>query len=121
MAIDYTIDGERGVVLTNASGPITVAEVLAHFKQLAADRAYRPHFDGLSDYTTATLSAATGEELRRLALALPLEAPARRAIVVSNDLHFAFGRMVEMNRSTPGIETRVFRNRAEAEAWLGLH
>lgn len=120
MPVSYTIDRDRGVVFTTVTGPVSVADMLAHFKELGADRVYQPHFDGLSDFTESTLQQATGEDLRRLALALPLTAPARRALVVGSDLHFAFGRMVEMNRSTPGIETRVFRSRADAEAWLGL-
>lgn len=117
----YTIDSERGIVFTTVTGKVSVGEMLEHFKQLAADPAYHPHFDGLSDQAAAEMFEASGEDLRRLALALPLVAPARRAIIVNSDLHFAFGRMVEMNRSTAGVETRVFRTREDAAAWLGIN
>jgi hypothetical protein len=120
LPIVYSIDGVRGIVHTTMTGKVTLAEVLAHFQEVAADPAYRPHFDGFSDYSDAELVQPDGADIRRLAAALPLAAPSRRAIIVGNSLQFAFGRMVEMNRTTPGVETRVFRSREEAAAWLGL-
>ena len=55
----------------------------------------------------------------------PSEGPALRStpygvIVAPRDVLFGLARMYEILRSGSPVEVRVFRERGEAESWLGL-
>jgi len=106
------------MVVTTVTGIVSVEEMLAHLRTLAKDPRYRQDFRGLSDYTNAEPFKATGEDVWRLAEALPVAEGARRAILVASDLHYGFGRIVESVRDRPGVSIAVFRDRAQALAWL---
>jgi hypothetical protein len=116
--IEYTIDVEKRLVESTITGEVSVDEALSFWRQLPKDPRYQPDFRSLSDYTRAAPFKATGEDIWRLAEALPIAPGARRAILVASDLHYGFGRIVESVRGAPGIAIAVFRDRAEAIAWL---
>ena len=48
------------------------------------------------------------------------DASARTALVVSEPLYFGLARMYSMVEPTPAFEVAVFRDIADAEAWLGI-
>src|SRR4051794_15124120 len=77
--ISYEIDAEARMIFTSVTGEVSVEEMLAHLRALAKDPRYQPDFRGLSDYTGAAPFKATGEDVWRLAEALPVAAGARRA------------------------------------------
>ncbi len=102
------------------TGEVSVADMSEHFRTLVADPAFRLDFAALADFSGASAFAATGEQVRKLALELPAAAGKRLAMVVSTDLHYGFGRMVALMRDGPDIGVQVFRSRKEALAWLGF-
>lgn len=118
MPIEYTIDAERRLILTNVTGVVAPADMLEHYRTLAADPAFDPEFDALVDFSGAAPFEAKGEEIRDIARAVPNARGTRRALVVDRDLHYGFGRMASAARAHD-LEIQVFRSRAEALTWLG--
>jgi len=119
--IDY-VDGKRGVILT-CTGVVTGAEVIDVNKEIyrrdetAAPLLYQLiETDGLTGVNIST------RELHDIA---DQDVAASRtipnsviAIYVSQDLPYALARMWQVFVERSGWETNVFRERAEAEAWL---
>jgi len=116
--ITYRIDSQQSLILTEATGALSVAEMRAHYQRVAEDPDFRLEYASLIDFSRADSLRASGEEVRGLARLIPSVRGARRAIVVNSDLHYGLGRMVSLTRS-PELEIEVFRTRTEAFAWLG--
>jgi hypothetical protein len=116
--IRYEIDPEKRLVVTTVTGSVSVAQMLEYQRTLASDPRYRPDFRALSDYTQAEPFKATGDDIWRLAEAMPVAQGARRAMLVASDLHYGLGRIAQSVSERPGVAVAVFRDRAEAMAWL---
>jgi hypothetical protein len=115
----YKIEKENRLVLSTASGIITMPEVLAHHQRLSTDSEFDPAFSQLLDVTHITKIDLTTADIRRLAQNNLFSPTSRRAILVSSDTAYGFARMFEMLRQTAG-ETgiKVFRNLDEALEWV---
>jgi hypothetical protein len=115
----YKIEKENRLVLSTASGTITMPEVLAHHQRLSTDSEFDPAFSQLIDATHITKIDLTTADIRRLAQNNLFSPTSRRAILVSSDTAYGFARMFEMLRQTAG-ETgiKVFRNLDEALEWV---
>ena len=62
----YTIDAERGLVISTGWGRMTFAEMQAHQDQLASDPQFNPEFRQLVDATAITeLNISIAEEKTR--------------------------------------------------------
>jgi hypothetical protein len=117
------IDGGRGV-LHVGTGVLTGAEILAGARAAhSAPGRVGKFTHGLTDLSGVTELRLTAEEVRRISeenritarIAVP-GAPV--AIVATSELVFGMARMWEVHVEDTGWTTRVFRSRAEAEAWL---
>jgi hypothetical protein len=64
MAVRYIIDKERRLVLTTGVGHVTIKELKAHQDQLLSDPAFDPSFNQLNDYSTATTTDVSVDQLR---------------------------------------------------------
>jgi hypothetical protein len=115
----YKIEKENRLVLSTASGTITMPEVLAHHQKLSTDPEFDPAFSQLIDVTHVTKIDLTTADIRRLAQNNLFSPTSRRAILVNSDTAFGFARMFEMLRQAAG-ETgiKVFRNLDEALEWV---
>jgi hypothetical protein len=116
----YTIDRERQLVLSRIWGPATEAEVLEHNLRLKTDPLFDPTFRQFADMTEVTeilVSADTIEETAHDAFFAP---GVRRAFVAKNDACFGLARMYALYAEGLGQLVHVFREAADAEAWLGL-
>jgi len=81
---------------------------------------YDPTYRQLADMTGVTeilVSSSTIEHISRGQLFAP---GTQRAFVASNDAVFGLLRKYELHADSLGQTVRVFRDRKEAEKWLGL-
>lgn len=121
MPIHHEIDRERGLIRTTCAGPVSLAEVLQHFRSLEDERHLPDPLDVLLDLSTVT-SAPDAAQIQRVA------AEIRRllgkiswgscAIVAPSDLVFGVSRILEVRAEESFIATQVFRELAAAEDWL---
>ena len=120
MPVTYEIDTGHRLVLTYVTGTVTVGEMFTYQDTLRGDPAFAPDYANLMDFSGATPFGATGDEIRELSMRSPYGPGARRAMVVDTNLHFGFARMVQVFAESRGVTIEVFRERAEALAWLDI-
>jgi len=114
----FEIEKHHRLVITSASGVVTMAEALAHNQNLRKHPDFDPSFSQLIDLSDVTKIELNREDILTLAQDPILSDNSRRAILATGDLTFGLARMFEMFRESKGKETiRVFRNRDEARAW----
>jgi hypothetical protein len=124
MPIAYRIDQDRRLVLTRAWGVLTDADILDHKEHLAKD----PHFQApmveLSDLRSVERLDVTTEGVKAMvahdAGNVDRVAGHRLALVVGSDEVFGMARMYGLRRGADGDGVGVFRDMAEAEAWLSV-
>jgi hypothetical protein len=115
----YEIDKHRRLVITTASGVLTLADALAHQEKLSEDKDFDPAFSQLVDLTGITEMTIDSAGIRALAIRSIFSLGSRRALLVSSELMFAFSRMFAMFRALEGEhQIEIFRNREEALDWL---
>ncbi|MGA9978699.1 MAG: hypothetical protein WBQ08_08700 [Candidatus Sulfotelmatobacter sp.] len=123
--VTYTIDAKERLIRTQCTGHVTLAEVVAHFQQLAADPACPNFLDALLDVLldlrtidrpphVGQLEAVT-REVRKVQSKVRF---GNLAIVVERDVVFGVFRMFEVMAQDYFTAIRVFRSAAEAELWL---
>jgi hypothetical protein len=120
MPAAYRLDLHFRVVWSRAWGVVTDEELDAHSRALRADPRFEPSFRQFQDLTDATEPRVTPAGLLLLAQINPFGKHARRAVVVASDVVYGLARMHEQLRNESGDDLRVFRDRADALAWLGL-
>jgi hypothetical protein len=115
----YKIDGAHKLVLSTASGVFTLADALAHHKQLLKDPDFDPRYSQLVDLTHTSKVELSAEDVRILAERRVFWPCSRRAILVGDDLLFGLARMFEMPRENAGDDgIRVFRKLDDALDWI---
>jgi hypothetical protein len=120
MPASYRLDLANRVVWSRAWGVVTDEELDAHSRALLTDPRFEPSFRQLQDLTDVTDPRVTPAGLLLLAQINPFGKHARRAALAASDVVFGLARMHEQLRNESGDELRVFRDRADALAWLGL-
>ena len=121
MPLDYSIDTQRRLVLSKATGLFGVAEAMDHIKRLFADPDFRPTHNQLIDFRQITALDLSTDQIRELASASIFGPDSKRAFVVSTDLQFGLGRVFSAYRHIEGEEgIRVFREMKDALQWLSL-
>jgi hypothetical protein len=121
MPVDYQIDAGRRLIRTRCIGPLGFEEVIAHFRQLAADPLVPEEPDVLLDFSELTTFPdrdqvySVAREVRELR---PRISWRNLAIVAPRDLAFGIARMFEMISEPSFRATRVFRSLADAERWI---
>lgn len=121
MPIHYEIAPERKLIRTRCVGDTRYAEVLEHFRKLAAEPALPQPLNVLLDLSKLE-SLPESDQLRTVAGEVEaLAGPVRWgaiAIVAESDLLFGMARMFGILAEGHFRQTGVFRSLAEAEAWL---
>jgi hypothetical protein len=121
MSIRYQIDLRRGLLRTTVTGVLNSREIEGYFDRLFDDVDFNPAIPGLVDLRQVT-GAPVIEELRKIASVVRerrgARAPARRALLVPNDLLFGMMRMFEVYSDGGPFEYATFRDEAEALRWL---
>jgi hypothetical protein len=120
MPVSYSIDPSRKLVTSRIWGTVTNAEVGEHNRQLRADPLFDPTYRQLADMSDVTLNLVTFNDVQETARDQYFAPGTRRALVVSDDTTFGLSRMYATYAESLGQVITVFRDRAAAEAWLGL-
>lgn len=118
MPVTYHIDG-GGLITTTCAGEVTLADVLAHFDQLARDPARPPEPDVLLHLHGVSLPETP--QVRTVADRLgwkPGFGFRYCAIVADSDVLFGIGKMFAAHAGAHFREVVVFRDDAEAVSWL---
>jgi hypothetical protein len=118
MPTEFSVDTSRRLILTRASGTLTLADIAAARRQLCADPAFDRTFNELFDLRDVTEVAISAAEFEGIAGNSVLARGVRRAFVVTSNAHLdlahVFGKVAEAH----GQRVLVFRHIDAAEAWL---
>jgi len=125
MPIDYEIDRRRRVVRATPRGTLTHQDMIEYQKTVWSRPSLR-NYDELIDMSdVAGIEFESPQDVMQLAeLSAGMDDPRRRtklAIVASDKLHHALGRMYRAYRDqSPGAnrQVEVFRSAEEALQWL---
>jgi hypothetical protein len=121
MPVTYQIDKARQLIRTRCVGPVTIEEVLGHFRELERDPECPGHLDVLLDLSEET-SLPKPQNLREITSAIRGIRETVRfgkcAIVAPSDGLFGLLRMFEVFAEQYFHESYVFRTTEEAEKWL---
>jgi hypothetical protein len=119
--VTYTIDANQRLIRTQCAGPVTLEEVAAHFRDLARDPACPDRLDVLLDLRSVESLPHRGQ-LEAVTVELGrVRAKVRFglcAVVAERPALFGMLRMFEVLAQDYFTALRVFRDFAEAEAWL---
>ncbi len=121
MPVTVTIDRKLFRVAGAVTGPVGPAEVVAAFKTIFDHPEYEAGMTYLWDFRDANINLRLDgihQILRFLDSHQKQRGVGREAILVSRDVDFGQGRMVESYTDTSPFTLRVFRDRDEALAWL---
>jgi hypothetical protein len=118
--ISYSIDPARRLVSSRIWGIVTNEEVDEHNRQLRSDPLFDPAYRQIADMTGVTRNMVTVDNVRQTARDQYFTPGARRALLVSDDTTFGLCRMFETYAESVGQVLSVFRDRKQAEDWLGL-
>lgn len=121
MPLSYAIDRRRRVVVTRASGALTVDDAVSVRGLLQSDPVFRSHFALLFDLREVTQVKMSFQALARLASTLVFAPSARRAFVCATDLQHEVAHAFSLIGREHQLVVRVFREPHAAEAWLGEH
>jgi hypothetical protein len=121
MPVVYRIEGAKKVIHTQCIENVTFAEVLDHFKILVQDPQCPDRLDVLLDLSETT-SRPESYQLREVSYKIGSINDRVQfgacAIVAPNDVVFGMSRMFEVFAERWFRRIGVFRELAEAEAWL---
>ena len=121
MPVTYQLDVANRLVHTTCTGPITVADLIDHFRVLEQDPACPNCVDVLLDVqagTTAPKTADLRSVAREIARIRGRVQFGVCAIVASTDALFGMMRMFEVFTEENFHKTQAFRTIGEAEKWL---
>jgi hypothetical protein len=118
----YDIHCSDRLVECTFTGPVSPLDCLHVIDQVLADPRYRQDYPCLVDnreiagaFSRADIDQVIPTVVRALAA---MTARPRVAILVSRDVQYGLGRMFQ-SLTSHILNLRVFRDRAEAAAWLG--
>jgi hypothetical protein len=121
MPVTYSIDVANRLIHTTCSGPITVDEVIDHFRVIEQDPECPDRVDVLLEVRDE-MTVPNSQQLRAVARAIARIRPRVQfgacAIVARTDVLFGMMRMFEVFTEDYFRKTQAFRNIAEAEVWL---
>jgi hypothetical protein len=121
MPVSYEIDESKGLIRTQCAGQITLAEVLEHFRALVSDPRCPRRLDVFLDLCQVTSIPRSvdlrdvADEIRQIRDMVHFGAC---AVLACSDAIFGMARMFEVFAEESFEQTRVFRVREQADAWL---
>jgi hypothetical protein len=116
----YVIDVERKLVVSQAWGALTDDDVREHYRALSGDPLFDPTYRQLVDMSEITADLVDTSTKQRASQNQIFVPGVRRAWVASRDYTYGMARMYAVAAESQGQTIGVFRDRGEAEEWLGL-
>jgi hypothetical protein len=118
MAIAHKV--VRDLLVIRANGVLDLADVESALRDASSDPEIEAVAGLLIDDLGTTFSPSSQDLQRFAGLLEGLLAGKvpRVALIVRREIHYGFGRMVEVYCEAGSVKFRVFRSRPEAEAWL---
>jgi hypothetical protein len=121
MPVTYEIDADRGLIRTRCIGKTTLREVIAHFAELRSMTSLPQPLDVQLDFTELT-ALPNLDQLEIAADSTASLTPTLKwgvlAIVVRDQLVYDTSRIYEALISHYFQAVRIFRDGADADAWL---
>jgi len=121
MPVTYTIDAEEKVIRTSCTNPLTLPDVLDHFRALREDPEFFGSLDVLlnvSEVDALPERTQLGAVITDLGTVVKKASFGACAIVASRDAMFGMMRVFEVFAGRYFRAICVFRELAEAEQWL---
>ena len=120
MPASHRIDPEQGVVLSRLWGTLTTVEIEEHRRSIRGDPSFAPHLRYIVDMRGVTVLDYSCARVRHVAATQHFRGGQRRAIVAANDESYGMARMFATFAAFEGEVVEVFREWADAVAWLGV-
>ena len=121
MPVEYDLDTNHGLIRTRCVGATTLGEVIAHFAELIKHPSLPPQLDVRLDFTELTTFPRL-DQLEIAAMSTASFTPMLKwgvmAMVVSDEFAYETSRIYEALVSHYFMAVRIFRDGAEADAWL---
>ena len=124
MAVTYSIDPDRKLIHTICCGPLTLGEVVDHFRALSTDPLCVGDLDVLLDVDRAEKFPEVSELGSVVTEVAKVSHKVRFglcAIIASNVTMFGMMRMFEVLAGRYFRAIRVFRKASQAQEWLDSH
>jgi hypothetical protein len=122
-AARYELHPDRRLLEEVFEGSVTLAVIVGFVGTIYADPGYDPAFDGLADFTHASIDM-TFDEMWMLVEGMRqsgLASRGRWAFVVPSALNLGMSRMFETLSNDLQSSIRMFMDRDEALKWLRRH
>ncbi len=125
MPLSSTTHASKHLIVTRAGVSLNLDNFLQHYGALPKQPEYDAHFDEIVDLTEVATVDLSAQEIQRFAQ-MPVGSDdepvnVKIAVIAPGDLEFALARMYEMYASgNPTLTVSVFRDRRDAEAWIGV-
>ena len=119
MKASHQIHPDPGYVAVTIEGPVTLPELGAHIETVWSDPAWKSSYNGLIDFSAATLELSNAE-MQAMTASMskdPRCSLGRWALVVSTSASFAKLRQAD-HVADPKATLRIFFDRGSAETWL---
>lgn len=117
MKVEYSIDQDRRLILTRATGIVKFADINSHQDRLLADPDFVETFDQLIDTSEAEAIEISVMEAIVLARRSIVSPQSRRAFVATQPHIYGLGRLMEIYHG-PRALVKVFDSMGEAMAWV---
>ena len=122
MPYRITFVPECDVIVVRLSGVLTPAEAQAGMNEIPSQSWFRPHIKLIIDARGCT-TRMTGADIERLADHAkhldPVWGESKWAVLATADLFYGLSRMYMAFTANCRVQTKVFRNIADAADWLG--
>lgn len=114
----YEVLSEHAVVVVRLAGNVTPDQIQQGRAALQRDPAFRPTFRQLVDAREVETTRLDTETVQKLSQGSAFKAGSLRAIVAPRDAVYGMARMFEAYAESCQQRVQVFRDLAEACAWL---
>lgn len=119
MTLRYTVYREQQIIITNASGRLTLDNMKKHMQTVQKHPDIEPDFNHIFDLREAVKIDITTGDVKQLAEFSFFNEQSKRAIVAPTDLFYGMSRMYEVFKNESSVNIKVFRNYEEAKEWVG--
>ncbi|MFW5798553.1 MAG: hypothetical protein ACOCXX_02750 [Planctomycetota bacterium] len=120
MPFEYHIDTDRARIIERFTGDIGLSELMALFDQVFADPLMQSHFNGLADFSRASLDVnftEASDVIQRLR-GETRAARGRWAVITTSPADYGTVRMMQQLGDDITREVAFFRDEETALAWL---